>query len=121
MTIPFDTLFGSQWYLLNTGQFGGTAGIDINVTSVWDDYDGSGVHIGVYDDGIEFTHVDLNDNYDASRHVIINGFVHNPFPTLATDSHGTSVAGVIAAENDGVGTVGVAYGASLTGVNIFSL
>lgn len=32
--------------------------------------------------------------------------------------HGTAVAGLIAADNDGIGTVGIALGASLTGVNI---
>jgi len=35
------------------------------------------------------------------------------------DFHGTAVAGLIGAANNGVGTVGVAYGASLTGVNVF--
>jgi hypothetical protein len=35
--VPQDSLFGSQWHLLNTGQSGGLAGIDINVTSVWED------------------------------------------------------------------------------------
>ena len=35
--------------------------------------------------------------------------------------HGTAVAGVIAAENDGVGTVGVAFGTSITGVEILGL
>ena len=47
--------------------------IDINVTTVWNDYNGSGVHVGVFDDEVEYTHHDLNNNYDASRHVFING------------------------------------------------
>lgn len=32
--------------------------------------------------------------------------------------HGTAGAGLIAADNDGIGTVGIALGASLTGVTI---
>ena len=47
--VPSDPLFGSQWSLLNTGQTGGTPGIDINVVDVWDDYSGAGVVIGVVD------------------------------------------------------------------------
>ena len=39
--IPTDSLFVNQWHLNNTGQSGGTAGVDINVTGVWDDYTGA--------------------------------------------------------------------------------
>ena len=34
--------------------------------------------------------------------------------------HGTSVAGLIAAARNGIGTVGVAYGSTITGVPIFT-
>src|SRR2546427_7981252 len=34
--VPNDTLFNYQWYLRNTGQWSGTAGIDLHVTNVWD-------------------------------------------------------------------------------------
>lgn len=114
--MPSDGLVSSQWHLRNTGQSGGTAGIDINVSAVWDDYTGAGVSIGVYDDGVDFTHADLNDNYDASQHLVIGGTTYSAMPT--TGYHGTAVAGLIAAENDGTGTVGVAYGSSITGVPI---
>jgi len=114
--MPTDSLVSSQWHLKNTGQSGGTAGIDINVTAVWDDYTGAGVSIAVYDDGVDFTHSDLNDNYDATQHLVIGGTTYSAMPT--TGYHGTAVAGLIAAENDGTGTVGVAYGSSITGVPI---
>ena len=114
--MPTDSLVSSQWHLKNTGQTGGTAGIDINVSAVWDDYTGAGVSVGIYDDGVDFTHPDLDDNYDASKHLVINGVTYSAMPT--TGYHGTAVAGLIAAENDGSGTVGVAYGASITGVPI---
>ena len=114
--MPSDGLVSSQWHLQNSGQTGGTAGIDINVSAVWDDYTGAGVSIGVYDDGVDFTHSDLNDNYDASKHLVIGGTTYSAMPT--TGYHGTAVAGLIAAENDGTGTVGVAYGSSITGVPI---
>ena len=78
-------------------------------------------HVGVFDDEVEYTHHDLNNNYDASRHVFINGIRQNPAPVGNAEYHGTAVAGVIAAENDGVGTVGVAFGTSITGVEIIGL
>src|SRR4029078_4538430 len=119
--VPSDSLFNNQWHLRNNGQLGGTPGIDINVTTVWKDYNGSGVHVGVFDDEVEYTHHDLNNNYDASRHVFINAIRQNPAPVGSADYHGTAVAGVIAAENDGGGTVGVAIGTSITGVDVFGL
>ena len=83
-----------------------TPGIDINVTTVWNDYNGSGVHVGVFHDEVEYTHHDLNNNYDASRHVFINGTRQKPAPVGNAEYHGTAVAGVIAAENDEVGMSG---------------
>ncbi|WAP70325.1 S8 family serine peptidase [Jiella pelagia] len=99
-----------QWHLSRLG----------NIEAIWAEYTGDGVYVGVYDDGVQYTHADLDDNYDPSLHVVVDGQVLDPLPPSSSDSHGTAVAGLIAAENDGVGTVGVAYGATLTGVNIFS-
>ena len=114
--MPSDGMVSSQWHLKNTGQTGGTAGIDINVSTVWDDYTGAGVSIGIYDDGVDFTHSDLDDNYDPSQHLVIGSTTYSAMP--GTGYHGTAVAGLIAAENNGTGTVGVAYDASITGVPI---
>ncbi len=105
---PTDNLYADQWYLSLLG----------GIEEVWSDYSGNGVQVGVYDDGIQYTHPDLDDNYDASQHVEINGSAVDPMPV--DGPHGTSVAGIIAAELNGTGTVGVAWDASLTGVNIFS-
>ena len=120
-SIPTDNLFTNQWHLQNTGQSGGIAGIDLNVTPVWDDYTGKGVTVAVYDDSVQFTHHDLDDNYDASRHITLGGGIHNPAPSGASDNHGTAVAGIIAAENNGSGTVGVAYDATLVGVDALAI
>lgn len=119
LSLPSDGYFPNQWHLLNLGQGGGRAGIDLDVVPVWDDYTGAGVVVGVWDDGIQYTHPDLDDNYDASLHLIVRGRVHDPAPQDPGSMHGTSVAGVIAAEANGHGTVGVAYGATLVGVDIF--
>ncbi|MEM0908999.1 MAG: S8 family serine peptidase, partial [Pseudomonadota bacterium] len=105
---PSDSLYASQWYLTRIG----------DIETIWDSVDGSGVSVAVYDDGVQYTHSDLNDNYDASQHVVINGSVADPNPVAG--AHGTAVAGIIGAELNGEGTVGVAWGSTLTGVNIFS-
>jgi subtilisin-like proprotein convertase family protein len=119
---PTDGLFGKSWHLSNTGQTGGKAGVDINVTTAWDDYSGKGVSVAVYDDGIDAKHSDLDSRYDASLHVVgATGQIYDAVPTaLGTggDTHGTSVAGLIAAENNGSGAVGVAFGSTITGVAI---
>ena len=69
------------------------------------------MHVGIYDDGIETTHTDLAANYDASLHFVFGGTTYAPTVTLPDDTHGTSVAGLIAAvDGNGSGGVGVARG-----------
>lgn len=121
--LPTDPLFPQQWWLRNTGQSGGTAGEDIDVTNVWggllpNGITGAGVQVGVVDDGLEFTHPDLANNYlaSASFDFIANDF--NPTPGFG-ESHGTSVAGIIGAvEGNGIGVVGSAFNAQLAGLRV---
>ncbi|WP_017655649.1 S8 family serine peptidase [Fortiea contorta] len=114
-TIPNDPLFRYQWHLYNYGQNGGIPGVDLNVVNVWDDYTGRGVLVGVFEgDGVEYDHPDLAANYDTTRDYdgVTNG--GNPYPLIGESGHATSVAGVIGAvAGNGIGGVGVAYGASL--------
>lgn len=109
-----DPLFASQWHF----------GLMGNIQRIWDEYTGVGVHVGVFDDGVQYNHPDLAANYDASKHFSYNNVTYNPSPITRTgadpDAHGTSVAGLIAAARNGVGGVGVAYGAKITGVNMLS-
>jgi Ca2+-binding RTX toxin-like protein len=107
-----DPLFSAQWHF---GLLG-----DIN--TIWNEYSGAGVTVGVYDDGVQFTHPDLNDNYNSALHFVYLGQVYNPVPiSSVTDGHGTAVAGLIAAEaGNGIGGVGVAWGATITGVNLLA-
>lgn len=115
-TIPSDPLFSLQWHLYNPG------GFDLNVVNVWDDYTGQGVLVGVIDDGFDYNHSDLNDNYDTSidYDYIDNDTnpygIHLPYPQ-GGDSHGTAVSGIIGAEaGNGIGGVGVAFNATITGI-----
>jgi subtilisin family serine protease len=121
---PNDPLFPLQWYLKNTGQVvGSTPGIDINVEKVWDDYNGAGVTVGVYDDGVEtegpIAHPDLVANYSpALEPLFLNGSV-NGQPVSVGDNHGTAVAGIIAAStNNDLGVAGIAFGAKFGTVKV---
>jgi subtilisin family serine protease len=109
-TTPNDPLYPQQWHFSLIG----------DIETIWDDYNGSGVNVGVYDSGVDYNHVDLNDNYDSSLQIVDGlGNAVDPFP-ISGSAHGTAVAGLIGAEaNNGTGGVGVASGVTLTGVNIF--
>ena len=116
--VPTDPLFTFQWHLQNTGQTGGTPGVDINVVSVWDDYTGNGVVIGVVDTGIEYTHPELAARYDSTLDHDALSSDDDAFAG-AGESHATTVSGTIVASADnGIGVVGVAYGADVAGFRI---
>ncbi len=111
--IPDDPKFGRQWHLDNG------SGYDINVTSVWDDYTGAGVLVGVVDDGIDYRHGDLDDNYAYAADYDARGRDNDAYASDSTDRHGTAVAGVIAAEmGNNYGAVGVAPDAQIAGFRI---
>jgi subtilisin family serine protease len=132
---PTDNAFvnGTLWALSNTGQQGGVAGIDVNPQSAWDLVGGGSrdIVVGVIDTGIRYTHADLAGNMWTNPNEIAgngidddaNGYVDDVFGIDAItgsgdpfddDSHGTHVAGTIAATAfDGGSHVGVAYGVRL--------
>lgn len=108
MVTRTDPLYSQQWHLSMLG----------NIRKIWQDYTGAGVHVAVYDDGVQATHTDLAANYDASRHFIHSGTSHDPSPNSDSDAHGTACAGLIAAAyNNGLGGAGVAHGATITGID----
>lgn len=110
---PSDTLVPSQWHLSFIG----------NLERVWDEFTGVGINVGVYDDGVQYIHPDLDDRYSTALHIVFNGTTFDGREVVQNnvrDPHGTAVAGLINAANNGVGTVGVAFNSMVTGVNIFN-
>jgi subtilisin family serine protease/subtilisin-like proprotein convertase family protein len=108
--LPTDTNFSQQWGLTSK-----TAGI--NVTKAWQNYTGASVKVGVIDDGIDYKHSDLSAHYLSQLDYDAVGGGSDAYG-LSTDKHGTTVAGVIGAERDGTGVVGVAYNAGVAGLRI---
>jgi len=111
MPTPTDTLLASQWHLTGSGT------TTINVQSVWNEYRGASVTVGVIDDGFAHDHADLAKNYDVSRDRDLRGG-DDDARAEAGDHHGTAVMGVIGADDNGSGTVGVAPDATLVGLRI---
>jgi subtilisin family serine protease/subtilisin-like proprotein convertase family protein len=129
---PTDPLYGYQWHLKNTGQDVGsyvdlgsgidstpTSGIDLNVESVHDDgILGAGIKIAVSDSGVDYNHSDLDGN-DLPLEQRNYSFVDptrwrnsDAYPS-GNEGHGTSVAGIIAAEGwNNIGGRGVAPSAN---------
>ena len=105
-----DPLYGCQWSMDNTGQDTGdgvgTSGEDINVEAVWDGGNmGEGVNVAIVDNGLFYEHEDLKDNVDTSKNwdYTPRGDVFERHFT-----HGTAIAGLIAARDNSVGMRGVA-------------
>ena len=69
---------------------------------------GNGVNIAIIDTGIDYTHPDLDANYAGGY-----DFVNNDTQPLDDNGHGTHVAGIVAAEDNNSGVVGVAPEADL--------
>jgi len=69
----------------------------------------------VIDTGIDLTHPDLNVDTQRSR-----SFVSGVTSANDENGHGTHVAGVIGAKNNGVGITGVASGATLVALKVLN-
>jgi|GEM_PF-5019325 len=110
LALPTDTLFSSQWHLDTA------SGYDINVTDVWDDYTGQGVTVSVYDQGVDSSHSDLDGNFDFANQYSTVTQATDGRPVGSGDNHGTAVAGLIGAERNGTGVVGVAYDSTLVAI-----
>ena len=115
-----DPLSGCQWHLHNTGALrSGGAAQDISVLEVWETTKGEGVNVAVVDTGMNHTHPDLNPNVIHDRnHDYYGGTWINDIFRPDYSTHGTSVAGLIAAVDNDQGMRGVAPRANIYGYNL---
>src|SRR5262245_21713397 len=101
---------GEYWNLVEGGS--GSA----NFAGAWNSATGKGVLIGIIDQGVNYTHLDLAGHYaqdldfdprDASG--------SDAMPDDQSQQHGTKVAGVIVGSHDNaIGTIGAAPDATIT-------
>ncbi len=117
--VPNDPLFLRQWHLKNSGTSGAQAGIDLNLTNVWDRYRGNGIVLGIVDDGLQASHPDLAPAFRADTSFNFNDNTPDPSPDLALDNHGTAVAGLAGARgNNSIGITGVAPESTIAGLRL---
>lgn len=121
--LPNDPLYGKQWYINNTGQAGGVPKLDLNVEAAWAlGYTGKGVTTAIMDDGVDYMHPDLYENFNAEASYDFSSNDPFPYPRYTDDwfnSHGTRCAGEIAAKRDnGICGLGVAYDSKIAGLRM---
>lgn len=119
--MPDDPLIGDQWHLKNAG----ATRTHVNVENAWrygetGGVKGSGVRIGIVDDGLQTAHPDLSANVDTTNDYDWLGNDNNPNPGSG-DDHGTSCAGNAGARgNNATGVSGTAPEATLVGLRLIS-
>ena len=135
-SLPNDPHLKWQWDIYNDKslnlnvRYGGKTvssnqGCDINVNGVWEDYTTgkSNVIVAVVDGGVDMNHPDLAGVCVPAGEGGSWDFVGDS-STITPDSHGTHVAGTVAAvRNNGIGIAGIAGGdnaAGISGVRILS-
>eukprot|EP00298_Acanthocystis_sp_HF-20_P018353 c21951_g1_i1.p1 GENE.c21951_g1_i1~~c21951_g1_i1.p1 ORF type:complete len:1871 (-),score=718.46 c21951_g1_i1:35-5647(-) len=115
-----DPLWEDQWHLCNTGQGGGTAGVDVDVAGAWEkEYFGDDVQIAIVDDGVYHSHPDLVSKYIPEDSYDYNSKDFDPMAE-DEDSHGTSCAGVAVAAKETTCGVGVAPNAVFSAIRLIS-
>jgi hypothetical protein len=131
-TVPDDTQFNDQWQYINTGQNGGTPGVDLDADLAWDITTGGVTAFGdtivvcVIDSGIDLNHQDFENNLWLNHKEIPdndidddnNGYVDDYFgwntafdnDDIAGSNHGTAVAGIVGAKgNNELGVTGISW------------
>ncbi len=76
---------------------------------------GDGVKVAILDTGIDYTHPDLDDVYAGGY-----DYVDDDSDPKDGHGHGTHCAGIVAAEDNGVGVIGVAPHASIYAVRVLN-
>ncbi|MFX0198996.1 MAG: S8 family serine peptidase [Candidatus Hodarchaeota archaeon] len=102
-----ETYYGYQWHLPL-----------IQADMAWETgLTGSGVRIAVLDSGIYYPHPDLGSNVDFASSAT---FVPGTTDFIDDLGHGSWVAGIIAAADNGWGAIGVAPNATLIAVKVMN-
>jgi hypothetical protein len=123
---PSDPYFPLQWNLTNPTDTLNGVPVDIDAERAWGITRGSAsVHVAIIDDGVDFTQQDLGAGSNAFAGAMGFDELYQPGQTddvlhpFGNDTHGTSIAGIIAAGQDnGMGIAGIAPNVVLNIVRI---
>ncbi|MFK7871226.1 MAG: S8 family peptidase [Roseobacter sp.] len=125
-------------FTIDPVEYAGNWGVEhIGAAEAWQDSTGEGIIVAVLDTGVDYDHTDLDANMWVNAGEIVgdgidndgNGFIDDvngwnfSFSGESNNvndvrSHGTHVAGIIGAEANGQGTVGVAPDAEIMAVKV---
>lgn len=143
-TPPFsDPLIKCQWHLENLGHQiklgnsnyyydSGAVGADLKLfkkigdKTLLERFNGQGYKVHISDSGIESTHQDLQANFTTNTSYDFCTGDSQPEPrakkgeTTILSDHGTSVAGIIAADLNSVGVMGITHKAKISVDNAVS-
>jgi subtilisin family serine protease len=93
--------------------------ISVRAPPVWFLTRGEGVRVGIIDTGIDLGHPDLQAAYRGGYDFVNNDAVPEEEAEGGGFAHGTRMAGIIAASDNGFGLIGAAPGVSLYALKIF--
>ncbi|WP_346292209.1 S8 family serine peptidase [Sphaerothrix gracilis] len=107
---PQDPLYERQWHLFHSGSGQSlAANSHISAEQAWEISRGSrSVVVAVSDDGFDVDHPDFQGQGKLVAPQDLKQWDTLPTPTTDNENHGTAVAGLAIAEENGVGVVGVA-------------
>jgi subtilisin-like proprotein convertase family protein len=118
--MPNDTKIAEQWHLKNTN----VARTHVNVEGAWNyggagGVKGTGIRIGIVDDGIDLGHTDFS-GLDTANDFDWNGNDATPSPSTG-DDHGTACAGNAGARgNNSKGVAGTSPESTLVGLRLIA-
>jgi len=101
--IPTDPLFASQWHMSRI-QVPEAHAITLGRP---------GVRVAIVDTGVDMKHPDLAGHVES-----VWDFIHQDDDARDDNGHGTHCAGVVVAQPDGVGVLGVAPGVTVLAVKV---
>ena len=139
-TTPNDPGFINQWQHLNTGQFEGIEGFDLDSDLAWDKttggttVNGDDIVVAIIDSGIDLEHEDLDGNLWLNENEVPNNGIDDDRNGFTDDyqgwdthninddvedyeNHGTQVAGLIGAKgNNEIGIAGINWDVKLLAI-----
>ncbi|KAJ6669747.1 hypothetical protein lerEdw1_000296 [Lerista edwardsae] len=91
-----DPMWSQQWYLQDTRKIPSLPKLDLHVIPVWQKgITGKGVVITVLDDGLEWNHTDIYNNYDPEASYDFNDNDHDPFPRYDPTNENKMLDGIV--------------------------